>query len=257
MIDRALSRFFRRGRHGDPRAPQVWSGIYRSFDELPHSDTPYASHEAMKAAEALLRETEADPMPREAMIDHQVLALAVRLMHAPEVAILDFGGGVGQSYAALRRMLSPEIRLRYRIVDLEDVASRGQELWKQHGEVDFSSDFEQPEFPASIVFAKGFIQYIADVPALLGSWFARSPRFVLLEKLSVVTSPAYVTTQRNVYGKDLPYWMFNIGDLDEVARASGYTIVLQRRLERVYDQSDFPPDLRMGRATSLLFERAT
>jgi putative methyltransferase (TIGR04325 family) len=222
---------------------------------MPASDSPYAGAAAIAAAERLLRETEQDPMPREAETDHQVLALTVNVMNAASVAIVDFGGGVGQSYAALRRMVAPRIGLRYRVVELEPLVARGREIWDGHGEIEFSSDRDLGDFAPSIVFAKGVIQYFADYSAILRGWFSIGAPWVLLEKLPVVSSPSYVTMQVDVYGAAVPYWMIDAGHLEDVARASGYRIALQRRLERVYDQSDFPPELRMERATTLLFER--
>ncbi len=211
---------------------------------------------ALVAAEQLLRETQSEPMPAEAEVDHQLLALAVRLSAGRDVRIVDFGGGVGQSYAALRRMIAAEVGLRYRVAELDSVVERGREIWKGNGEIEFVSDGDLSRFKPSIIFAKGVIQYFADYPAILRRWFSSDPAFVLLEKLPVVSSPSYVTNQLDVYGESLPYWMFNLDDVVRPAREHGYRVALRRRLERAYDQSDFPSELRMDRATSLLFERA-
>jgi putative methyltransferase (TIGR04325 family) len=235
------------------RAPAIWSGVYPTFEAMPHAGSPFRTADALIAAERLLRETEAAPMPREAAVDHEVLALVVRLIGTPAVSVVDFGGGVGQSFAALRRMVARDIRLRYRVVELEDVAARGREIWSGNSEIEFASTFG--DAAPSIVFSKGSIQYFRDWPSLLGELLGTGARFVLLEKLPLVTAPTYATMQVDVYGQSLPYWMFNVGDLERVAREAGYAIALQRRLERVYDQSEFAPELRMERATSLLFER--
>jgi putative methyltransferase (TIGR04325 family) len=253
---RSIATLIGRLRRRRPEPAPVWSGVYRSFSEIPQTASSYSSSAAIRAAEGLLRETQQQPMPREAAIDHEVLALAVRLMSSSRVSVIDLGGGVGQSYAALRSMLSPALGLQYRVADLGEVVRRGRELWAGNDEIDFSSNLSIGDFAPSIIFSKGFIQYIPDYKALLREWCSAGARWILLEKLSVVNCPTYATVQVDVYGAGLPYWMFNIADLETVAQEAGYRIALQRRLERVYDQSDFPAELRMRRATSLLFERA-
>src|SRR3954453_16973364 len=99
-----IDRLKRRVRRVEAQAP-IWRGVYASFDEVPRSGEGFSSARAAEAAERLLRETERDPMPHEALLDHQVLAIAVRLSGANPAAVADFGGGVGQSFAALRRMV--------------------------------------------------------------------------------------------------------------------------------------------------------
>jgi putative methyltransferase (TIGR04325 family) len=246
----------RRLRGPRQRSRPIWSGVYPTFLEIETVRAAYETTAAVEAAEGLLREMQQDPLPREAETDHQVLALAVRFMNATEVAVIDHGGGVGQSYAALRRLIPAETRLRYCVIDLDPIVMRGREVWRGNSEIELTSRFDLGVRLPSIIFSKGFIQYLADWAEVLRAYFSAGPRFVLLEKLPIVSAPTYATLQLDVYGADLPYWMFNLSDIESIARAAGYRIALQRRLDRVYDQSDFSPELRMERATSLLLERA-
>lgn len=248
-----LHRLIRRFRRGDGHAAcPIWEGVYSTFDEVPQSGEGFRSDAAAAAAEALLRETQSDPMPAEAALDHHVLALAARLIEERPVKIADFGGGVGQSYAALRRML--EIPLRYRVIDLPSVVEHASRLWNE-SELSFATSLDMLTFAPDVVFAKGVIQYWPDYAAFLRSLFATKARFVLLEKVPMMIGRDYVTVQRDVYGARVPYWFTDLNVLTRVAREENYRLVLQRRLEREYDQSNFPPELRSGRAASLLFER--
>ena len=254
VIRKAL-RVFRRTRAAEP--PPVWSGVYARFEDIPPARAIFNNAEALRAAVHALRETEREPMPSEAAIDHQVLALLVRFAAAPVVRVDDFGGGVGQSYAALRRLIPREIRLRHRVVELPEVVARGREIWTdRHDELEFATELSTAqEPPTDIVFAKGALQYFADYASMLGTLCSRGAKWVLLEKLSLVDAPTYATVQ-HAYGGEAPYWMFNVRDIERVAEAAGYRVVLRRRMERTYDQSQFAPHLRMERASSLLFERS-
>lgn len=238
-----------------PHAPApIWSGVYGSFGDIGVAGQGFSSGDAAAAAEKLLRETDTDPMPDEAVIDHQILALAVRLAGRNPVQLVDYGGGVGQSYAALRRMIDPGVTLRYCVVELPPIAEHGRKLWPG-GEVSFAEDLDRVPFTPDIVFAKGAIQYWPDYTEGLRRLFALSASWVLLEKASLLMDREYATEQVNVYQSRIPYWFMSRERLLEVAEQCGYALVLHRRLEREYDQSAFPPELRMGRAASLLFER--
>jgi putative methyltransferase (TIGR04325 family) len=216
---------------------------------MPQSGSGFGGEDAVAAAEGLLREIDVDPMPAEAALDHQLLAVAVRLAKKERVHVIDFGGGVGQSYAALKRMT--DVALQYEVVDLPPLAARGTELWK--GVVDFRTELGNAT--PDVLFIKSAVQYFDDYAALLDRLFYLGAQFILFEKFSGTGSRTYATLQVNVYESRIPYWFISIDELTERARNAGYRVVIRRRLDRIYDQSNFPPELRMGQASSILFER--
>jgi putative methyltransferase (TIGR04325 family) len=232
----------------------IWSGVYKRFDEMRRTGEGFGGGDAAIAAERLLRETEAEPMPDEAIIDHQVLALAVRLVGRDSVSVVDFGGGVGQSFAALRRMVDTSVALQYCIVEIPSIVEHARRLWPD-SQVMFAETLEDVPFVPDIVFAKGAIQYWPDYAEGLRRLFALSAAWVLLEKASLLMDREYATEQVNAYESRIPYWFMSRERLLDVAKQCGYALVLHRRLEREYDQSAFPTELRIGRAASLLFER--
>jgi putative methyltransferase (TIGR04325 family) len=257
LVKRILSRLRRLvpGSSTEPVPSPIWAGVYRNFDEMQGAGEGFSSGDAAVAAERLLRETEADPIPDEAIIDHQVLALTVRLAGRDPVRIVDLGGGVGQSFAALRRMAGAGVALHYCIVEVPSIVEYARSLWPGSQQVTFVESLEDVPFVPDIVFAKGAIQYWSDYTEGLRRLFALSATWVLLEKASLLMNREYATEQLNVYESRIPYWFMSRERILEVAEQCGYALVLHRRLEREYDQSAFPAELRIGRAASLLFER--
>jgi len=230
-----------------PAAP-IWSGVFATFRDIPSTGSGFAGNDAVEAAERLLHEMQAEPMPSDALLEHQLLAIAVRLADKSPVHVVDFGGGVGQSYAALRRLTG--VALRYEVVDLPPLVTRGAEVWK--GEIAFRSDIGNE--PPDVLFVKSVMQYFEDYGAMLDRLFATGARRIVFEKFSGVTSRTYATVQLNVYDSQIPYWFIALDEVIERAQRAGYALTLRRRTERVYDQANFPPELRMGQTSSLLFE---
>ncbi|HKR65365.1 MAG TPA: methyltransferase, TIGR04325 family [Thermoanaerobaculia bacterium] len=236
-------RFFRR-RETDP--DPIWRGVYASFAEVAASAEGHASQ---SWADALIAEMEA--VQRGAWTDdfaaeHEQLVLLIAAKNGAR--ILDFGGGVGQTYAYLRRVL-PRVRIEYELVELPAVLELARRF---HGdEVTLRADLEKTS--ADIVFVKSALQYVDDHRDVLRRLFAIGARFVVLEKFSGVAAPSYVTAQRNVSATPIPYRFISFDDVFAAARDAGYNRLVWRRLPRVYDQREFPPELRMGQASTLVF----
>ncbi len=247
-----IHRLKRRVRRHEETTTPIWRGVYERFEDVPRSGEGFSSVHAAEAAERLLRETESEPMPPEAALDHQVLALAVRLSGARPAHVADFGGGVGQSFAAVRRMV--DVPLRYCVIDLPPVIEHARRLWP-NGELEFAHDLDSLPFAPDVLFAKGLMQYWPDYGATFRELLQRRIPWIVLEKVPLLSGRQYVTEQVDVYGTGVPYWFVDLNVLLSIAEECGYRLLLQRRLEREYDQSNFPRDLRSERAASLLFER--
>jgi len=229
-------------------ADPIWDGVYERFADLPASD----AHASSAWLDAVTREVglarEGD-VGEDFVLEHEALLLVLRGMSG-EVRVLDFGGGVGQSYAWVKRV-EPGIPIRWRVVELPEVVARGRELFAGDDGIEFSTTAEQP---ADIVFVKSALQYVDDWSGTMAGLFALGARYVILEKFSGVASRTYATAQVNL-GDPIPYWFISFDELFRIADRSGYRRILWRRLPRLYDQSGFPAELRMSQASTIVFAK--
>jgi len=229
-------------------ADAIWQGVYRSFAEVPSAGAGFAGD---VWAEHLSRQHEAarsGAWNDEFVHEHEALLLLICLIGRP-LHIVDYGGGYGASYHYVRAML-PNVLMRYDVVEVPAVVAAAP---RSGDELRFSTSFD--DGVPDIVFVKSALQYVEDYRGTLASLFGLASRFVLLEKFSGVTSASYVSAQRNVEGSVFPYWFLSIDEITGIAKDARYDCVLHRRLARMYDQSEFPVELRMGQASTLLFAR--
>lgn len=235
-------------------APAIWDGVYERFEDVPASG---AGHGSQFWREELTKDVEyarsgawparSGDWAAEIVLDHEVLLFVLR--HARPEHVLDFGGGAGQSYAYVRRAAPEVMPRRWTVVELPDVIVHGRTLFAG----DDAIAFTDRAIAADLVFVKTALQYIEDWRTALRDLFVLGADHVILEKFSGVQK-TYATAQL-LGGSAVPYWFISFDEVFQVAESAGYHRVLWRRLPRIYDQSNFPPELRMGQASTLIFAK--
>lgn len=232
----------------------TFRGVHPDFGAVPRAAGIFDSDAWKEALARDVRSVREGAAWEELDLEHEALHLIVRLtMRETGVSILDFGGGAGISFAWLRRQL-PEAPIRYHVVELPAAVEVGERLFAGDPDISFSGTPADAHAP-DVVFVRSALQYVTDWRETARELFGLDPSYVILEKFSGVTCASYATEQLNVAGHSAPYWFISFDELFDVASASGYRRVLWRRLPRVYDQSNFPPELRMGQASTLIFAK--
>ena len=108
-----------------------------------------------------------------------------------------------------------------------------------------------------IVYTCSAMQYVEDYADLLKALCAYRPKYFLFVKLSAGDIPTYATAQKNVPGTVIPYLFLNVEEVIRIMKGNGYGLIYRCLLDREYDQGNFPPEYRLGRACNLLFEGAS
>lgn len=231
---------WRRRRHPDP----TWRGVHDTFTSVPASGW-HQSQSWLDALEHELGIARNGEVSDDFVLEHEVVLMVAKNGDR----VTDFGGGLGASYAWVRRA-APALSLAWTVVELPEVVARGQSLATGAA---FSTTIPSS---ADVVFVKSSLQYIDDWAGTLRALFAARPRHLVLEKFSGVASRTYATAQVNLADSVIPYWFISFDALFRIAADCGYRRTLWRRLPRVYDQSNFPPELRMGQASTIVFTKS-
>jgi putative methyltransferase (TIGR04325 family) len=150
--------------------------------------------------------------------------------------ILDFGGGIGNSYFPLINSLRQIPRCEYYIVDSPNNCTVGREVFKHDERVHFSEELPCPKNVSfDIVFSSSTIQYIGDWADVLRRLADYSARYLLLTRLPTTSGKTFVTRQsltmaygpaKGTFAGWTYHRFFNRSEIHKVLEHSGYCTLL-------------------------------
>ncbi len=243
----------------------IWEGTYPSFREVPAGGKGFSSPDWSRKSLAKLRELRA---PERAAVPTAV-AYSSTLLHAvaslalaenPKLKVLDFGGGLGLTYASLLKAAGDPVGLEYHVVENAEVCASARREFAGDSRVHFHEKL--PELNGvDIVHAQSSLQYIEDWKGMIQLLAAYGARRMILTDVPAGEFQTYASAQ-NYYGSKIPCWFFNTEDFSAALEASGYRILLKTRFLGPYlgawqdhPMDNFPADKRVGRSCSFLLER--
>ncbi len=244
-------------KHGT-RPGNIWEGIYDDYAQVPRSGGAFEGDVWLEGRRRSLEKERREENDLSSFIDENaLLPFLVSIIGLEErpVRILDFGGGLGESYLDTKRRLKERFAIDYHIVETARMCEEGTALFESQDGIQFHDSLPSEMSDLDVVYVSSALQYVEDYAALLRRLCAYRPRFILFVKLSSGDIPTYATAQKNVRGSTIPYWFINIQELLQIMSAGGYALIFKSVLEREYDQDNFPEEYRLRRACNLLFGR--
>jgi putative methyltransferase (TIGR04325 family) len=245
----------------DRQVRPVWTGVYARYADVPVRGPGFSgsywtrlTRETTQAAiRALATGDAASPRGDRSLLPALAATVA---KEQGDVAVLDFGGGMGIGYIDLRASIGPDVPVRFLVVEVEEVCAAGRTLFPGDRSITFVSRLDDvPAGRVDIVYISSALQYVDDWRDLLRRLVARGPAYVLFANVSAGDIPTFATAQRNVPGSVLAYWFIGLDDLTAVLRAEGYRLrdstLSDRRLPRIA----VPKSHRITRGRNLLFVR--
>lgn len=182
--------------HGGPLADpwtRPWRLVLRTALEMLRS--PSTATRLLTAGSACPRYL----LPVAAMI-HDVY------LRRRRVAVLDVGGGFGDNFFELLRVLKRDVigALEYRVLDNERSCALGRELYANYRvKPTFFTDHKLLPEGNDIVLLIGTLQYIADWPMALASIAGVAGRYLYVARTPVSAGDSFATTQLvcPIYGR--------------------------------------------------------
>jgi len=264
FVPPVVADFYRYIRDARSSRRHIWKGIYQHYRDVPTTGLGYNSERLAEDTFTYTKHVLAlaeryRTIPIEAVGEHALLPLVVALIrkNSVPVRILDFGGGMGIAYIHLRSsVVGDGDAVDYHIVENAVVCKLGARLFGGERCIHFHSALTPELSGLDIVYMSSAIQYIEDYAGLLKRLCAYQPQYFLFVKLSAGDIPTYATAQMNLPGTTVPYWFVSVNEIIQILSAEGYILAFKSALEREYNQDNFPPSHRLGRACNLLFVRA-
>lgn len=239
----------------------IWEGVYQSFADVPSFGgfgrdnwiTPVRAETVAALQEARAHHiTSSAPSGDRALLP---LLVALLMQHHAPVRILDWGGGLGLSYAHVIGALLDASRVEYHIVELPELVAEGRLMQEDHDSIMFHESV-----PAGvafdIVYVSTALQYVNDYETLIRDLAAVGSPYLFLQRLSAGPIPTFATAQRNLAGSSIPYWFINIHELVALLVRCGYYLVFRSASDMIRDQAALPADHRLEHTVNLLFSRS-
>ena len=235
----------------------VWDGVYAHRREVPIHRAEFTEElidEMITTASGALAQWRSGLKP---VLWHECLAVVAGALSGgrQRLSVVDFGGGIGSAFVQLISSLPPGVELDYVVVDSEEMAVKGRELFGADPRIRFVTSPAEAPRQADIMYLNGVLPYIDDYEHLLGQLAVRQPRFILLARLAAGNVPTFASRQLNVPGRVFAYWFHNLDELIAILERGGYTLASHSYSEQQYDLSNFPETHRIGRFRNVLFAR--
>lgn len=241
-----------------PRLGAPWDGVYADRRDVPEQGAAFQADEWLEQLHAsldavLTARDQLGRVPRE-LVDVSALgSLAATFQET--VKILDFGGGIGTTYVALRGALAPHMKLDYAIKELPPVAEAGLQRLQGAPGLRFLTENPPEGEPFDIVHVRTALQYVDDYASLLRRFAGHQPKYLLLMALAAGPQPTFASAQVNHRGSRIGYWFHNEGEIVRLMGALGYRLGYAQLLGEETRQGNLPPSHRIGRPRDLVFVR--
>lgn len=144
-------------------------------------------------------------------------------------AVLDIGGSVGSNYYSYGKHLRMPTTLKWRVVEVPEIASVGRVLARNNGTtaLHFSSDFGEAMSgeDSEIWIVAGAACYLEKThPAMLLSQSKSLPKHILISKLLLHWDEDAVAVQNLGQGSFSPVHLYNKGSFIRSIEKAGYIL---------------------------------
>lgn len=253
----------------DKKRFNIWEGIYPHFDEVPvkgkgFSGETWCQRNKVRMSDCLKNLKAFGTAPDEAKFRNYILPVVATLaaQRKENIRILDFGGGMGNSFLPLLSGMVEVSKVEFHIVETGPLAQAGVELFVDYPAVAFHTDLSAIEGPFDIVHLGSVLHYVRDWQELLSTLADFLPKYMLLSDVSAGEIPSFASMQ-NYYGDTIPIWFWNINEMLDFMGSIGFSLLFKAPFvgtflgkEGPLPMDNFPPEYRLTHSCHLLFGRA-
>ncbi|OAN54650.1 hypothetical protein A6A04_12050 [Paramagnetospirillum marisnigri] len=250
----------------------IWEGIFPDFAAAPAADAVLGGGEGAFEGEEWLGKMAArgeaslaalrsgGSIPTAALSREYPLAVVAGLTPVGDgpLRIVDFGGGLANSYAGVRAALVTGRALEFHCVENTSVCELGRRVFADVADLFFHDDLDEVPVRADIVHAGSALQYIEDWRGMLARLLRFGPRYLVLSDLPAGDIPTFASVQV-YYQRRMRHWFWNLGEVLDVLKGLGCEVVFRSRYEGVYlgkpgpyPMDNFPPECRLGFSSNIV-----
>ncbi len=241
---------------------KIWEGVYKNFKETGVKNDVFNEEawvsNSLKKLEKIVRDRSgnySENLNQDALLP---LLTASILSTNKKPTVLDFGGGLGISYAQILKSVGKAENVKFFIVEKEAVCKAGSKFFKNNKQVIFLNSLPKIK-KIDLIHLRSSLQYMEDWKNVLAKLVEYKPSFFLFIDLFAGNVPTYVTLQ-NYYGKKIPCQFLNINDVIKEMKKNGFEVLYKAPFPSTFfcklsdfPQSNLPTKYRVKNSYNILF----
>ena len=204
--------------------PIKWHGPYSHWAEAKIKSSGYDSDSIINNIVKSLQASQCRPdiierdgeLVKSSEISWQLLSfiLYIAATKNQEIAIVDFGGGLGSTYFQFKKYLKVIKRLKWNIIEQENFVDAGKQSFQNddlkfyNSFKDFSNNNDKPD----LVIFSSVIQYLEDPYSTLLETIKLGPKFLLFDRTTLYQGDSCIMLQENNFTSpktSYPCWIIN------------------------------------------------
>jgi len=249
---------------GSKQSANTFEGVYTNFEEIPGL-TGYDSESSLANIEnetlLKLKEYESSASLPVAHNRSQItnsFPLLIASLNTHKKIVLDYGGGGGGTYLDCLGSINME-KVEYYVHDLPETMEMGRKIFsdpaRDQYNIHFVDDVSEID-EIDIVYLGSVLQYLTDYKTVLLSIIKKQPRYFLITDNFMSKHLTFVTTQVNMPGRRMAYWVIQLEEIDSLFRNNGYRLIYRSaNYQPFHHFNNFPFEYRVNDSCNLLFER--
>jgi putative methyltransferase (TIGR04325 family) len=221
----------------------IWQGVFERFEDVPAPEPVFNAEIWVEKQRARVSEMLHSYRSEAAFSRDYSLPTMVAMMMAKNmpIRIVDFGGGMGQSYFdLLAKIPDAEKLLSYVVVETKAVTENIPPELAEFSSLRFVDDFQAIEGKADVVHIGSTLQYIDDWQDLLTNMAEKfCPELFILSDLLVGDIPSFVTAQA-YYGHTIPARFINTEEFLRFWEKTTYQLIYRANFAPMGNNDYFP-----------------
>lgn len=242
----------------------IWEGVYESFDEVPiigdgfESDT-WVSRSLEKIEEILKLSKENGS---QLYGDSPLYIIAADLYAKNKrVKILDFAGGMGNSFVPLFSVLPDSKCIDFTVVEGEKNTIAASKVFFNDSRIKFLTKLPDDD-NYDIVHISSSLQYIDTWQSLLKSLSSYEAKYFIFTDLPAGDIVNTYVSAQNYYESKIAHIFFKLADVVDVMKKNYYELIYQNnfqanilKVNKHYPQDNFEEKFRINYSKTLVFRR--
>jgi len=241
----------------------IWEGIYNSFDEAPVVGDGFESerwiNQNLKKIKTIIQESKNNDF----IFDNLPLYTISSDLYAKnkKVKILDFGGGMGNSFVPLCSVLPDSRYVDFTVIEGQKNVIEASKIFINDNRIKFLTKLPDDK-DYDIIHIQSSLQYIENWQSLLDTLSSYKAKYFIFTDLPAGDIEKTYVTIQNYYESKIPYWFFKIDDIIDQMSKNAFELIFKSYFMasilgkyKKIPQKNFDGKWRIGFAKNFVFRR--